>query len=201
MPDDVRDRLEAAAHKNKRNVSDELVARLRSCFDKEREQDRDPALRALNFVIAQLAERVSGGLYVADGGLRLEQQKEWRTDPFKFRAFKFAVGKLLDALEPSGEMQSSFPEAEAKQSAQFFGYSPELEKLLIEIHKTPEACGAHAFGGLWTQLTRTNPLTEKEKEMARRYPRLGDVIEREFYGLGKARRDLGIDKSKSGKGD
>jgi hypothetical protein len=207
MPDDLRGELEAAARKrgSGRTLTDEVVARLRSSLSRERDDERDPALKALNFVIAQLAERVSGGMYLEDKGARLVDQKEWRTDPFKFRAFKFAVGKLLDALEPP-KRESALSEEElaaikeralkdaAKEAAEKFGYTPEMEKWFIEIHKTPEAYGANQFGMLWTQLTRTNPLTDQEEEMARRYPRFGDVIEREFYGFNKARRDLGIDE-------
>ena len=207
MPDDLRGELEAAAHKRGggRTLTDEVVARLRSSLSRERDDERDPALRALNFVVSQLAERVSGGSLLADRGLRSEAQKKWRTDPFLFRAFKFAVGKLLDALEPP-KRESALSEAElaaikeralketAKEAAEKFGYTPEMEKWFIEIHKTPEAYGANEFGMLWTQLTRTNPLTDQEQEMARRYPRFGNVIEREFYGFNNARRDLGIDE-------
>jgi hypothetical protein len=208
MPDDLRGELEAAARKRggDRTLTDEVVARLRSSLSRERDDERDPALKALNFVVSQLAERVSGGSLLADRGARLELQREWRTDPFKFRAFKFAVGKLLDALEPP-KRESALSEEEleaikeralkevAKEAAEKFGYSPEMQKWLIESQKTPEAYGAREFGFLWTQLTRTNPLTDQEKEIARRYPRFGDVIEREFYGFNNARRDLGIDES------
>jgi hypothetical protein len=135
----------------------------------------------------------------------LEELKEWRTDPFKFRAFKVAVDKLLDALEPP-KPESPFSEAELaaskeealqaamEEAAEKFGDTPEKQKWFIEIHKTPEAYGAHQFWVLWTLLTRTNPLTESEKRMARRYPHFGELIEREFYGFGKAKRDLGIDE-------
>jgi hypothetical protein len=214
MPDELRAQLEAATEKRgaERTLTDEVVARLQSSLSRERDNDRDPALRALNFVIAQLAERISGGDYIPRGEFRLQQLQEWRTDPFKFGAFKFAVGKLLDELEPperdySGGLSKAQYEAikekaqkeAAEYAAEHFGYTPEMQKWFFEIHKTPEAYGAHAFGSLWTQLMRTNPLTEREKEMGRRFPHFGDVIEREFYGFEKARRDLGIDESNGGK--
>jgi hypothetical protein len=72
-----------------------------------------------------------------------------------------------------------------------------MQKWLIEIHKTPEAYGAFSFGALWTQLTRTNPLIEKEKEMGLRYPSFAEVMEREFDGFDKAKRLLGIDIQES----
>jgi hypothetical protein len=211
MPDELRADLEAAARKrgHGRTLTDEMLARLRSSLSRERDDERDPALKALNFVIAQLAERISGGVYIPRGEFRLQQLREWRSDPFKFGAFKFAVGKLLDALEPpetdySGSLSKAEYEAikekaqkeAAEYAAEHFGYTPEMQKWFIEIHKTPEAYGAYSFGSLWTQLKRTNPLTENEKGMGRRYPDFGEVIEREFYGFEKARHDLGIDDPK-----
>jgi hypothetical protein len=207
MPGDLRTELEAAAQKRGHTLTDELVARLRSSLSRERDNERDPAIKALNFVIAQLAERISGGAYVTEKESRLQQLKEWRTDPFKFGAFKFAVGKLLDVLEPP-EIPQDYPLSKAelaaikekvrkeaaKEAVEKFGSTPEFEKFMIEIHKTPEAYGGFAFGALWAQLKRTNPLTEKEKEMGHRFSRFGEVIEREFYGFEKARHDLGIDE-------
>jgi hypothetical protein len=208
MPADMRSKLEAAAKKNGLNLSDELLRRVRTSFSIEREQERDPALRALNFVIAQLAERISSGMYVADRKARLLLQEDWRTDPFKFAAFKFAVGKLLDALDPpepeyTGDLSAAELAAikkRARQESEKWAaekFGPEFVKIVNEIHKTPEAYGSHTFGALWDQLTRTNQLTEKEKEMARRYPSFGEVMEREFYGFEKARRDLGIETKES----
>jgi len=193
MPDDLRAELEVEAQKRDRTLTDELLARLRSSLANGREQERDPALRALNFVIAQLAERISSGMYMADRKARLRLQKDWRTDPFKFAAFRFAVGKLLDELQPPGKISPPGTESEMRDAARYFSSSPEFERHMIEAYKTPEAHGAMEFGFLWTQLTRTNPPTEKEKEFGVRFPRFGEVMEREFYGFEKARRDLGIE--------
>src|SRR5262245_35878381 len=107
MPEDLRKQLEAAAEKNRRSASQELLARLNSSLSREKDRERDPALQALLFMIGRLAEGLSG-IHIPDSigddptagkKLRAEWQSEWRTDLFKFRAFKFAVGKLLDALE------------------------------------------------------------------------------------------------------
>jgi hypothetical protein len=54
-------------------------------------------------VIARLAEATTGGELLSDKYCRSEVQREWRTDLFKFRAFKFAVKKLLDTLEEPPE--------------------------------------------------------------------------------------------------
>src|SRR6516165_10703067 len=105
MPDDMRAKLEADAKKRSWSLTQELLWRVQDSFNQERDKRRDSALRALNFVIAQIAERVSGGIYVPYDEFRQELLKEWRTDPFKFKAFKFAVVKLLDHLQPAGEIR------------------------------------------------------------------------------------------------
>jgi hypothetical protein len=190
MPIGMRAELEAAAEKRGRSLTQELLWRVQDSFNLEHNKRRDPALRALNFVIAQMAERISGGMYLAHEELRQGWLKEWRTDPFKFRAFKFAVGKLLDELQPPGEIRPAPSEEVCKEAAECFGFTDEFTKWLAEINKTPEAKGAFEFEALWTQLTRSNRLTQREKEWGNRYPYLGQVMEREFYGFADARRDL-----------
>ena len=49
MPDDLRAELEAAARRRNRNLTDELIGRIRVSFAREHEQKRDPATRALLF--------------------------------------------------------------------------------------------------------------------------------------------------------
>jgi hypothetical protein len=187
MPDDMRAKLEADAKKRSWSLTQELLWRVQDSFNQERDKRRDSALRALNFVIAQIAERVSGGIYVPYDEFRQELLKEWRTDPFKFKAFKFAVVKLLDHLQPAGEIRPAVGEA-----AEQFGITSELAKLIAATNETPEAYGAFVFGALWAQLTRSTALTEKERGMSHRFPYFGKVVEREFYGFANARRDLQI---------
>lgn len=199
MPNDLRDELERSAKKKGWSLTQELLWRMRDSFNQEHDKRRDPALRALTFVIAQLAERVSGGMYAAHEETRRNQSKEWKTDPFRFSAFKFAVGRLLDELRPPGEIRSLVDEENSKEAAEYFGMTDELAKLLEETHKTPEAYGAFAFRALWAQLKRATPLTQQEREMSRRYPHFGEVIEREFYGFASARRDLQLSSLHGGK--
>ena len=49
MPDELRAELEAAARRRNRNLTDELIGRIRGSFAREHEQKRDPATRALLF--------------------------------------------------------------------------------------------------------------------------------------------------------
>src|SRR6478735_6366005 len=74
----------------------------------EREEARrDPALKALLFLIANLAERFSGVRFVSEAGVRLEKPTQWRTDLFYFRAFRFAIQRLLDTLEEPPRNQAA----------------------------------------------------------------------------------------------
>jgi hypothetical protein len=159
------------------------------------ERERDPALRGLLFMIAQLAERVAGEQYTPDADVRSYFQQQWRTDLFKFRAFKFAIGKLLDALEePPGEIRPAMTEEQAEDVNKFFGTSPEFMKLMVEIYKSPESLGAHQFASLWTQVVKSDlPFTEAERKMMLKHPILGRVMEREYYGFREARKALELE--------
>jgi len=99
IPDELRAELEASAKRRGRNLSDELIGRLVASFSRERELKLDPTTRHLNFLFSKLA-------WEAHRGFR----GKWHQNPFMFRAFKLAVAKLLDALEPSGEIKSPFEE-------------------------------------------------------------------------------------------
>jgi hypothetical protein len=149
------------------------------------EAERDPALRALLYLIGKLAERVSGGSY------RPETLHEWRTDPFAFRTFKYAVKQLLDALEePPGDPINPI----SKEVFDEFGVSPEFSNLLLEARRTPENYGAFIFAELWSLANRETPLSTKERELMRQFPFINRAWMDEFYGLPRARRDLQLKK-------
>src|SRR5215467_10799233 len=106
IPDDLRKQLEREAAEKTVNVSDRLLWHLRWSFDRQHDEERDPALQGLLVLIARLAEDVAGGKYMADKDARSWHRREWRTDLFKFRTFKFALKKLLDTLEEPPESSS-----------------------------------------------------------------------------------------------
>jgi hypothetical protein len=195
IPDDMRKQLEREAAEKAVNVSDRLLWHLHRSFNRQREEERDPALQALLVLIARLAEDVAGGEYVPDKDVRSRLRREWRTDPFQFRAFKFAVKKLLDTLEEPPESSSQMTEEErakfALEAAEHFGTSPEFDKLYLEIHKSPEAMGAWVFGNLWKRFTHSHlPFTENERRMMVEHPVLSVAMEREYYDFPKARKAL-----------
>jgi hypothetical protein len=195
IPDDMRKQLEREAAEKAVNVSDRLLWHLRRSFNRQREEERDPALQGLLVLISRLAENIGGGEYVPDKDVRSWLRREWRTDLFQFRAFKFAVKKLLDTLEEPPESSSQITEEErekfALEAAERFGTSPEFNKLFLETQKSPEAKGAWVFANLWTRFTHSHlPFTENERRMMADHPVLGVAMEREYYGFQKARKAL-----------
>jgi hypothetical protein len=195
IPDDIRKQLEREAAEKEANVSDRLLWHLRRSFNRQREEERDPALQGLLVLIARLAEDFAGPVYWLDKDLRSELRREWRTDLFQFRAWKFAVKKLLDTLEEPPESSLQMTEEEREkvllEAAEHFGDSPEFNKLFLDTHKSPEAMGAWVFGNLWTRFTHSHlPFTENERRMMDKDPVLGVAMEREYYDFQKARKAL-----------
>jgi len=191
MPDDLRKQLERAAVKNKRSVSQELLARLNSSLARDRDKDRDPALRGLLYLIANLAENLSRE------GPAAEFETYWRTHWKTFRAFKIAVGKLLDALEPPEPPEDpAFRERWRKTWEEVLletGHSLEFAKWFIGVRETPEALGAFEFSRLLEAIHNTAPPSESQRELFRALPQ----YERDFYTLPKAWKALELKKPKS----
>ena len=199
IPADLRRELELEATEDG-SVSERLLWHLRRSIDRKREEERDPALKALLLLIARLAEDLTGGEYAPDKDVRSNLQREWRTDLFQFRAFKVAVKKLLDTLEEPPEPPRGMTEEERERSrkaaAEEFGGSPEFTKLFLEVQRSPEAMGAWTFGNVWKRFTHSHlPFTENERRMIRDQPILGRAMEREYYDFQKARKALEL-KSK-----
>jgi hypothetical protein len=165
MPDDLRSELEASARKRGRNLTDELLGRLRSSFAREHEQKRDPATRALNYLISKVAELTHLGLPV-----------KWHQDPFMFRAFKLAVGALLDALEPSGEMRTPY---------EVLRQNPQVEQWFIDQYKTPETAALSVADLVLKLFSRP----ELGRQLIDEYPE-DPNFERDEYQMSNARHAL-----------
>ena len=98
MPDQMRKRLAAAAKKRPAggwSVSQELLHRVQRSFDRERDERRDPATRALCYLLAEVISMATTVL----------PNRDWRSDPFVFRSISLAFTQLLAALEPEGDIQ------------------------------------------------------------------------------------------------
>jgi hypothetical protein len=174
------------------------------------EEKRDPALKALLYFIAQLAEHISGAAYLAPNEGRSEFLAAWRTDLFRFRAFKLAVRKLLDALEePPGQeikpkegklsfstiitLPDDYLTLKKQLSPEDFG---SMLDRLFEEGMTPENFATSAFDSFWRQANKIAPRLPREVEQA--VFAYNKALEREFYALPKALRDLKL-KSKTDK--
>jgi hypothetical protein len=193
MPNYMREELESAAQTSGKSVSQELLRRLSNTFDRDREKARDPDMRALCFLIAETA-RQAVGIPVSDQ-LKSTNTLSWRNNPFFFRAFKIAVGTLLDALEPAGpitppKMKFNFrPTAHNTTAA-----AGDALNHFIKSYETPEARGQYAAGYIWNSLQTIPHLSpdEREQEIQKLHQISSPAFRHEFYGMSDAARDLHI---------
>lgn len=186
MPEEMRRQLEAAADARGRSVSQEILRRIQETFRYDRDRARDPAMQALCFLIAQLAGEVAG----------LTDQKgqpafDWRTNPFFFRAFKLGIAKLLDALEPAGEIRSQQAMLDAELHLEITG-GPAIMKIFKATYENPEVRADTAVSTLMSKLMRPRFDTQHFDEVAPNHKASG---QREYYGFLDARSALQI-KSK-----
>jgi hypothetical protein len=187
IDDDLREQLEAATtarQKRNWNLSQEILLRLRTSLSNEREQQRDPAMRALCFLIAQLGDHVVGPKLIGD-------EKEvalynWRADPFFYKAFKIAVGQLLDALDPPGPRPYEITVEEGD-------LDPSTRRYL-ETFKTPEARAQHSADYVLTSLKVIPHWSAESREEARKLVTESGFppFLRDFYGVPDAARDLAV---------
>jgi hypothetical protein len=187
IDDELRERLEVEVGKRAQrrrnwNLSQEILMRLNQSLSREQERSHDPATRALTFLISNVAELIHLGLPL-----------KWHQNPFMFRAFKLAVGMVLDTIEPSGEMQTPY-EALRK--------NPEVPKWFIDEYRTPETAALSVANVIMHQFFYPSVLrdfTNKESKEPNYSGPTADEVDREFYRYSDAKRALGIDKPKETK--
>jgi len=169
---------------------------LRRSINRKRDEERDPALQALLYMIGNLAEHLSGAPYVPDKDARTLVEREWRSDPFIFQAFKVAVGKLLDAMEePPKRSPISIPDEVVAKLEESLGLH--FLKFMKEAHKTPENLGTFAFADLWARARKA----EAERRSSTNTDDIiwSSVIEHEFNVLPKALKALELKPKPKGK--
>jgi hypothetical protein len=200
----IRDALKREAALSGQSISQVAERLLILGLAEKRRRASNKPLRAICFLIEQIALSLGVGRWIdrrtaAQPAAVDQMLDEWRTDPFRNRAFKIAVGSLLSALEPKGEIRSPFPEgmiqgmsddgvAEDKTSL-----NPAIFELMKHTYKSPENLAAYAVSNIWAQLNRSAPLSERESEIMRRGEWVGEMMLAEFYEMQDARRDLGLD--------
>jgi hypothetical protein len=183
MPADLRKQLETAAKKSGLNLSDELLRRLRASFIVEHERRRDPATRALTFLISTAVQWIAFQ----------PSPQSWHRDRFLYEAFFHAVQLILAALMPPGEALAPHDELLADMEN-----TPGMENsaaMMREETKTPEAAGEYAAGVILRQLFRNIASAEELQQHAVKRsapPEIKDFLDQFSYGMGNARHDLGI---------
>jgi hypothetical protein len=169
IDDELRERLEV-----------EVLMRLNQSLSREQERSHDPATRALTFLISDVVKLIDLGLPI-----------KWHQNPFMFRAFKLAVGMVLDTIEPSGEMQSPY---------EVLRKNPE-DKWFFDQYRTPEIAASLVANVVMRKFFRPSMVRDymKSEEPNNYSGPTADEIDREFYSFSDAKRALGIDKPKETK--
>ena len=182
MPDHMRDMLEAEARKNGVSLTQELLSRIRASRNTDH---NDRALRALYFLIARVAQRYIFGLGAG---------KPWHLDPFAFKAFRLAVNKVLERLQPPGEIVNKalgeIPPGESTEGRPFLSKTPEeqadwaAKEVLKEFFRSPEE--------ILTEDLRIKLRSAKPPDDPHWGEKMLDEIERSLNAMASARKDLGF---------
>ncbi len=183
MPTEMRAELEDAAQKRHRSLSQEILVRLNNSLARER-KDAHPAFRALGYLMSQMTMHMLARLGTVVDLMSLPRPA--LKDPFLFKAIRSGFIRLLDAIEPEGEVES--PVA---------GLTPRdwYEEGTHALFATPEDAGAYAADAtLYLLRSPPSPTTAEHLRKAgnETYARVADLIEDNQYAMAHVRRDLGI---------
>jgi hypothetical protein len=198
MPDYLRKQLEMAAERTGRSAGQELLSRLNDSFRRDYSKGRDPATRALCFVLAELIEKV-----------RREGRPwdKWHTDLFMFRAVRVGFATVLKALEPQGDLHASPILADVENTIKFATGKPyekkatQYAKEKAAKWKTPERGGnkiaaeilAILYRGNLPEIEQWSRVLDMVKEEDRKAPAsLKARAETTHYGMQDAMRDLNL---------
>ena len=212
MPEDLREQIKVAAEESRRSVSQEVIKRLNDSFGVSRDKGRDPAVRAICFLIAEIADEIR---WVMEAG------QHWDADPFLFRAFKIGVTKLLDGLEPRGEMKSPRVDELFELADRQFRNNPRTRRVaedtyantkkIIKRWKIARTVGADAAANTLSHLYRSSPLRPDEikaawgtvppgmdERLVKFRAAMIKTMERTWYGMEQAKRDLELSIPRKG---
>jgi hypothetical protein len=182
---ETRKALEAEAKATGLSISQLAEKLLINGLKERRATEKDPAMRALCFLIAQLARHVVGPM-----------QANWRSAPFFYEAFKFAVVQLLDALDPPGGYGKSQMTVKAPPSA---AINPSLQRYLASF-QNPQARAEYS-ADLVLSLLREIPFwNEEHRDQANKI--VGEFSQSsigELYGMSDAAEGLAVKPEPEGK--
>jgi len=175
-------------------LSREISNRLGRSLARERDESRDPATRALCFLISEIAEKIRWA------------SPQWHGKPFFFKAFKIGVAKLLDEIEPKGKIQPPPMKKivdvlrEQPISKTFAGIDSQWADELVKAWQTPKTIAGKAVKETVFDLYNVADLRAKsylasllnsEDKIARGIGEFSLAqAERTQYGMADVRRDL-----------
>jgi hypothetical protein len=215
---ETREALEREASASGQSISQVAERLLILGLREKRKGWANRSARALCFLIERIAEQASPleeslfrGVekYASPSELAdlRRHADEWRTDPFRYRAFKIAVGMLLDALEPKGEMRSPMPaefvDRMAAADRSLLRNFPALVAILKSNGESPENFAAFIFSNTWRQLNQPRK-PEKGRDLLTLISEawgnlpvdsVRGAIQEDFYGMTEARVDLNLDSN------
>jgi hypothetical protein len=111
----------------------------------------------------------------------------WRNDPFFYRAFKIAIGRLLDALEPPGPITAPQFTSEVEDQEKSDHHMARWVDSMRRVEARAEYAANHVIG-----LFRTLPriTDEQREENIRLVGGLHTSLMNQFYAMPDAARDL-----------
>jgi hypothetical protein len=193
IPDDMRRRLGLAANRNGCSLTQELLWRLEKSFEQDLKfSSSDPPARALTFLFEENLSWVFEACELLDLEGDKQRADDWHLDRFIFRTFRIAVCRLLEALEPKGEIRPLFNRKKLAEFAEpeLKKYPPEdadLARVSLASWKSPETRAEYIANSIWSSLHRTIP-TKYENEADEMWRSLG--VKKASYGMSDVRRDL-----------
>jgi hypothetical protein len=181
LPAELLERIRKAAKDTHGNTSREIANRLNASFAPKRAED--PAMRALCFLISQIAKATSPPAAGSD------KSGVWRSNPFFFAAFKLAVGQLLEALTPPGEIVApELPAAIAGLANTEVAFFPETYQSVEKLAQT-------AVGALFLFMEAS---PEQHAKTARLFGEKDWSYPNEYHWMPDAARDLTVNPELTG---
>ena len=198
--------IESEAGRSGQSVSQVAEQLLALGLDERRRRSRNAQLKAVGFLIEQIALGV-GFVAVRWPSTQIFDNKDhttrsrdiekkwqdmWRKDPFRYQAFTLAVSQLLEALKPKGEIKLPL-EIEIARMMNESAPPPAVRHRWEHKYKSPENLAASVFADVWSQLFEEN-ISDVEREVSRLETvgekRQAEMRRLDFYAMQDARRDL-----------
>jgi hypothetical protein len=167
------------------SVNQEILHRIGATFARERDTRKDPAARALCYLLAEVITSVAFNV----------RPRDWRSDKFAFQTVRLAFNHLLDTLEPPGEVRAPDRTDKGNPFAALgqLWVVPGDRQFEIVQDQTPEDMARFISRVLLSRLAEETVEPTGEGFATRTVLQIEQEME---FGMGDARRDLAIRKGK-----